>query len=210
MGLSQTWPAQVVGEEADPLYVAWQAARRARAVEWSATSGECWRQAFLAECVVIREAFREHIAQETQARDGATAGIEPHAELVEAAQRIIRDIGLCHSRDIAAVVELVERATMLEMKLAQHQNRLRQLPEHPSPCAAQRSLLRSAWQAAGSAAISARSVTSPLVPFVARPLPITLGRALRVVDIELQFPLLARCNSSRAAVDSCVWTLGAQ
>lgn len=135
MGLSQTWPAQVVGEEADPLYVAWQAARRARAVEWSASSGECWRQAFLAECVVIRDAFREHIAQETQARDGATAGIEPHAdehtELVEAVQRIIRDIGLCHSRDIAAVVELVERATMLEMKLAQHQNRLRQFPGLP-------------------------------------------------------------------------------
>jgi hypothetical protein len=130
MGLSQTWPAQVVGGEADPLYMAWEAARRARAVEWSACDAESWRQAFRHECLAMREALRQHISAE------AAAGSEPHdgehEELDAAVQRIVRDASMCRSREIAIVVELVERATLLEMKFAQHQNRLRYV-DSPEP-----------------------------------------------------------------------------
>ena len=123
MGLSQTWPAQVVGGEADPLYMAWEAARRARAVEWSACDAESWRRAFRHECLAMREALRRHITLEAAA--AGDPHDDEHEDLDAAVQRIVRDASMCHSREVAVVVELVERATLLEMKLAQHQNRLR-------------------------------------------------------------------------------------
>lgn len=125
MGLSQTWPARAPGATADPLYSAWQAARRARAIEWASADPEAWRQGFGAECRIIQRALAEHIAGEMSG-DVFDSHTAEHARLSLSARRMSQDAQACSAHDVAAVVELVERAALLEMNLAQHQNRLRQ------------------------------------------------------------------------------------
>ena len=137
MTLSSTSPVFAPGGWADPLYEAWEALRLARLVAWSAEAPAPWRSTFQRQVARARQLLAEHVEQgdgpETVlARRADTSAafrrqVEEHPALLQQLDELTRDASAAKPGDIHAVVECSERAAMVEIRLAMHQNRLHEL-----------------------------------------------------------------------------------
>ncbi len=129
----------------DHAFQAWEAIRRAQRVRWDAANAQRWRTDFkrhIAEArnriVAHHETSRAPESPITRVLAASGSEIRPVREHL-AEHRWLRErlnelVVAVESRSAATfedVVELTERAIFLEIQLARHQNRLRELL-HPS------------------------------------------------------------------------------
>ncbi|MBI5947425.1 MAG: hypothetical protein HY875_04730 [Chloroflexi bacterium] len=137
MTLSSTSPVFAPGSGDDPLYEAWEALRLARQVPWSVEAPAHWRSTFERQVSRARRLLVEHIEQGdgpeiVLARRADASGafrrqVEEHPALLQQLDDLTRDASAAKPGDIHAVVECSERAAMVEIRLAMHQNRLHEL-----------------------------------------------------------------------------------
>ncbi len=124
---------------ADPLYNAWEEVRLARRVPWDAMRPEAWRKRFQGHLANARAQFLGHIAAAEapgavpvaicgsvgDAPNWLLAQLSEHAALSDAFEELHDRVCSAAATFVDAIVDVSERAILLEMQIARHQNRLR-------------------------------------------------------------------------------------
>ncbi len=138
MTLSSTSPVMLPGGP-DPLYEAWEALRLARQVAWNAQSPGGWRAGFHQQIARAWSLVSAHVEQAagfeaTRARramdDAALSRQEEdHEALLAQLRELAGVVTEAIPADIHTLVECTERAAMIEIRVAMHQNRLHELLE---------------------------------------------------------------------------------
>ena len=136
MTLSQTRPIVLSVGQPDHLYEAWEALRLARQIPWCANSPSDWRFEFRFHVSRARNLVEAHANQVdgaeailTRQGEGAMLRqqIEDHDVLLSQVSELLEGIDAARPGGVQTVVELSERAALVEMLVALHQNRLHRL-----------------------------------------------------------------------------------
>lgn len=127
------------GSGSDPLYEAWEALRLARQVPWSAQGAGGWRAAFQRHISRAGELVRAHVEQADSPEVAAIARpaegsaslrrrqLDDHPALLQQLHELIKGLEASSPGDVHSVVECNERAALIEIRVAMHQNRLHEL-----------------------------------------------------------------------------------
>lgn len=131
----------------DHAFQAWEAIRRAQRTRWDASHAQRWRAEFRRHVTEARNRIVAHHQASRApgspvARFIATAGNEArlvrehlaeHRWLRERLNELVQAVESRSTATVEDVVELTERAILLEIQLARHQNRLQGLLGRSAP-----------------------------------------------------------------------------
>ena len=124
---------------ADPtLSEAWTLTRQLRRLEFTWKEAPFWLRAARALAVAIQRELTHHIVEAERdsslprrlsesGHTGARTHLEEHGELAAAADALVRECGTPIVPDIWTLVEVAEKAILLETLIARHAHRLDQL-----------------------------------------------------------------------------------
>lgn len=141
ISLARPLPTPPSHQEGDALHEAWLAARRSREVPWEQGASEAWKAAFLGHILRARGHLIVHIEQSEcegsallrlAARSYAAARaverqFEDHRQLIGLVLHLVGRLEAPGPARVEEVIALIEDATLFEMRLAMHANRLNNL-----------------------------------------------------------------------------------
>lgn len=141
ISLARPLPYLSTHAEGDALHEAWLAVRHSREVPWEQGASEAWKAAFLAHVLRARAHLIVHIEQSEcegsallrlAARNYAAARaverqFEDHRQLIGLVLHLIGRLEAPGPAHVEEVIALIEDATLFEMRLAMHANRLNNL-----------------------------------------------------------------------------------
>lgn len=144
MVFSSTSPIPGANDEAGSgvLFHAWESMRRARELPWDAATPETWLEDFHHEVCGARALLLAHIAAaeapssrlfDVPSEPGAVAReFDDHARLLADVDQLLAAASDTGHGAVDRVVDVTERAILLEIRMAIHHNRLLALL-HPEP-----------------------------------------------------------------------------
>ncbi|MBK6663464.1 MAG: hypothetical protein IPG47_12240 [Thermoflexaceae bacterium] len=136
MVFSSTSPISPSIDEAGAgaLFAAWEAMRRARELPWNADDADSWLAAFHREVTGARALLLAHVAVaespsspllDRPSEPGAVSRqLDEHEQLVASIDQILAAASAGTGGTIDRVVDVTERAILLEIRMAMHLNRL--------------------------------------------------------------------------------------
>lgn len=143
----------------DPLFDAWEALKEARAVPFDSRNPAHWQERFTVAVARAASALRDHVYQvegertplewALKARVGGQVMMRQFAEhlpLKQKVERVLSELRALRTAALPRVIDLSEQIVELEIAVARHHNRLREILN-----GAEEPLLAAAGAGAGAA-----------------------------------------------------------